>query len=76
MLKDSQGTLEDLHKVDVLEPNNAITLQWHGDLKRMLEDYQRALEDLHKADVLEPNNAFNCACWGMSKGCWRIIEEL
>jgi hypothetical protein len=42
----------------------------------MLEDYQRALEDLHKADVLEPNNAFNCACWGMSKGCWRIIEEL
>jgi tetratricopeptide (TPR) repeat protein len=58
MLEDYQGALEDLNKVDGLEPNNAFTLQWCGHVKRMLEDDQRALEDLDKADVLEPCNAF------------------
>ncbi len=46
-----------LTKADVLEPNNAFTLQSRGDLKRMLNEYQRALEDLNKTDFLEPNNA-------------------
>jgi len=64
--------LEDLDKVDVLEPNNAFTLQSRGDVKRklkyyqgalkdldkMLEDYRGALEDLNKADVFESNNPF------------------
>jgi tetratricopeptide (TPR) repeat protein len=50
--------LEDFDKADVLEPNNAFTLQRRGDVKRMLKDYQGALEDLNKANVLEPNNAF------------------
>ncbi len=54
MLHDYQGALEDLDKVDVLEPNNAFTLQRHGEMKIMLKDYQGALEDLDKADVLEP----------------------
>jgi tetratricopeptide (TPR) repeat protein len=56
MLKDYQGTLEDLDKVNVLEPNNAITLRWYGDVKKMSKDYQGALEDLNKADVLGSNN--------------------
>jgi hypothetical protein len=31
--------LEDLDKVDVLDPNNAITLQRHPNVKRMWKDY-------------------------------------
>jgi tetratricopeptide (TPR) repeat protein len=50
--------LQDLNNVDVLESNNVIILQRHGDFKKMLNDYQKALKDLDKADVLEPNNAF------------------
>jgi hypothetical protein len=38
MLEDYQGTLKDLHKVDVLEPNNVFTLGSCGDVKKMLED--------------------------------------
>ncbi len=34
------GTLEDLDEVDVLEPNNAFTLQSCGFMKNMLKDYQ------------------------------------
>jgi tetratricopeptide (TPR) repeat protein len=56
-LEDYVGTLEDLDKADVLEPNNAFTLMVCGDVKRNLEDYVGALEDLNKVDVLEPNNA-------------------
>jgi tetratricopeptide (TPR) repeat protein len=56
MLKDSQGTLEDLNRTNVLEPNNVITLQWRGNIKKILKDYQGALEDLNKVDVFEPNN--------------------
>jgi len=37
----SKGTLEDLNEADVLEPNNAFTLQSHGVVKNMLKDYQR-----------------------------------
>jgi hypothetical protein len=36
----SMGTLEDLDEVDVLEPNNAFTLQSLGIVKNMLKDYQ------------------------------------
>jgi hypothetical protein len=39
MLKDYQGALEDLDKVNVLEPNNVITLRWYGDVKKMSKDY-------------------------------------
>jgi tetratricopeptide (TPR) repeat protein len=56
MLHAYQGALEDLDKVDVLEPNNAVTLMGRGDVKYHLNDYQGALEDLDKANVLEPNN--------------------
>ncbi len=58
MLKDYQGTLEDLNNANGLEPNNAFILNCHGDVKRMLKDYQGALEDLQKVNVLQPNNAF------------------
>jgi hypothetical protein len=57
-LKDYQGALKDLHKADVLKPNNAFTLQTCGNVKRMLKDCQGVLEDLNKADVLEPNKTF------------------
>jgi hypothetical protein len=50
--------LEDLDKVDVLEPNNAFTLRSHGKVKHMLDDHQGALDNFDKADVLDPNNAF------------------
>jgi len=58
MLKDYQGALENLDKANVLEPNNAFTLEIRGDVKKMLHDYHGALEDLHRAHVLEPNNVF------------------
>jgi tetratricopeptide (TPR) repeat protein len=50
--------LEDLDKANFLEPNNAFTLQSHGNVKHKLKDYQGALEDLDEAYVLEPNNAY------------------
>jgi Flp pilus assembly protein TadD len=50
--------LEDLDKADVIDSNNAFTLNVRGEAKGMLNDYQGALEDLDKADVIEPNNAF------------------
>jgi hypothetical protein len=34
------GTLEDLDEANVLEPNNAFTLQSCGIMKNMLKDYQ------------------------------------
>jgi len=58
MLDDNKGALEDLDKVDVLEPNNAFTLTNRARVKYMLKEYQRALEDLDKANVLEQNNAY------------------
>jgi hypothetical protein len=48
MLKDYQGTLKDLNKTHVLEPNDACTLSMHGDVKGMLKNYQGVLEDLDK----------------------------
>ncbi len=51
MLQDYQRTLEDLDKVNVLEPNNAFVLSNREDVKNMLQDYQGALEDLDKVDV-------------------------
>jgi hypothetical protein len=48
--------LENLDKIDVLEPNNAFPLRTHEDVKRMLHAYQGALKDLDKVHVLEPNN--------------------
>ncbi len=50
--------MEDFDKTDVLELNNAFTLESHGVVKRMLKDYQGALEDPNKAHVLEANDAF------------------
>jgi hypothetical protein len=50
--------LKDLDKVNFLEPNNAFTLQSHGDVKNMLKDFELTLQDLNKADFLKPNNAF------------------
>jgi hypothetical protein len=61
------GALEDLDKVDVLEPNNASTSRIHGDVRRMLKGYQGALEDIEKADVFEPNNAFTLSICGCVK---------
>jgi hypothetical protein len=34
------GTLEDLDEADVLEPNNAFTLQSLGIVKNMLKDFE------------------------------------
>ncbi len=53
MLEDCQGTLEDLHKVDVLEPNNEFTLKWHENVKRTLKDYRGTSKDLDKVDVVK-----------------------
>jgi tetratricopeptide (TPR) repeat protein len=72
MLDDYQGALEDLNKVDVLEPNNASTLTDRGDVKRMLKVYQGALVDLDKANVLEPNNACTLRYCGDVK---RMLKE-
>jgi tetratricopeptide (TPR) repeat protein len=58
MLDDYQGALEDFDKADVLQPNDASTLENRGKIKYILDDYQGALEDLDKADVLQPNDAF------------------
>jgi len=57
MLEDYQGALKDLHKVNVLETNNAFILQSRENVKKMLKDYQGPLEDLNKVNALEPNNA-------------------
>ncbi len=58
MLHDYQGALKDLHKDDVLEPNNASTLNSRERVRYMLNDNQRDFDDLDKVDILEPNNAF------------------
>jgi hypothetical protein len=42
MLKDYQGALEDLDKVDVLNLNNAFTLHSHANVKNMFDDYQKS----------------------------------
>jgi hypothetical protein len=39
MSKDYQGALEGRDKVDVFEPNNAITLRCCGNVKKMLKGY-------------------------------------
>jgi tetratricopeptide (TPR) repeat protein len=76
MLRDYQGALEDLDKADVIDPNNAITLQRHTNVKMMVKDYQGTLEDLDKVDVLEPNNASFYTVVEMSKPCWMTIKDL
>jgi tetratricopeptide (TPR) repeat protein len=73
MLEDFQRALEDLDKVDVLEPNNAFILQSHGHVKKMLDNCQGALEDMDKANVLELNNAFTLKWHGDVK---RISKDL
>jgi hypothetical protein len=73
MLEDCQGTLEDLNKVNILEPNNTFILQNHGHVKRMLDDCQGALEDMDKTNVLKPNNAFTLKWRGDVK---RILKDL
>jgi len=80
MLEYYYGTLEDFHKVDVLEPNNVFTLGSREDVKKMLEDSQGALEDLNKVDVLEPNNAFILQSHGhvkrMLDDCQGTLEDM
>jgi tetratricopeptide (TPR) repeat protein len=80
MLKEYQGALEDLDKADVLEPNNAFTLESCANVKRMLKEYQGALEDLDKVDLLDPNNAFTLRTRGdvkrMLKEYQRALEDL
>jgi len=56
MLKDYQGAIKDLDKVDVLGPNDVSTLNSHGPIKYMLDDYEGTLQDLDKVHVFEPNN--------------------
>jgi hypothetical protein len=43
--------LEDIDKVDVLQPNNAFTLKNHRNVKMLLKDYQGALQDLDNAEL-------------------------
>jgi hypothetical protein len=64
--------LQDLNNIEVFQSNNAIILQRHGDVKRMLKDYQGALEDLDKVDVLEPDNAITLRCCGHVK---KVLED-
>jgi tetratricopeptide (TPR) repeat protein len=54
MLEDYQRALQDLDKVNVLEPNNAFTLQCCGDVEKILKDYQRALKDIDMLMFLNP----------------------
>jgi Flp pilus assembly protein TadD len=39
MLDDYPKALENLHKADVLEPNNAFTLNVHGVVTKKMDDY-------------------------------------
>jgi hypothetical protein len=64
--------LDDLDEFNVLEPNNAITLQLRGNVKRMLKDYQISLKDLDEVDVLEPNNAIILQSCGTVK--WMLYD--
>jgi uncharacterized protein YutE (UPF0331/DUF86 family) len=57
MLKDYRRALENLHKADVFEPNNASTLRSHGEVKNTLDDCQGTLDDYDKVNVIEPNIA-------------------
>ncbi len=66
--------MQDFNNVDDLDSNNAIILQRHGDVKRMLNDYQGALKDLDKADFLEPNNAFILQSHGDAKNMFKDYE--
>jgi len=50
MFLDYQGTLENVDKVDILQPNNAFILRTRAKVKKMLDEYQKALEDLHFAN--------------------------
>jgi hypothetical protein len=57
--QDYEGTLEELDKVDIIDPNGAFILNSHGYVKNILREYQW----FFKVDILEPNNAFilnNC----------------
>jgi hypothetical protein len=50
--------LEELDKVDIINPNDAFILNIHGYVKNILKDYQGSFKDFDKVDVLEPKNAF------------------
>jgi len=43
MLDNYQRALEDIHKADVPNPNNATTFKIRANVKKMLDDYQQAL---------------------------------
>jgi len=50
-LKRLKEALYDLNKACQCRPNDSITLQQRGDVKRLLGDIKGALEDLNKAAV-------------------------
>ncbi len=72
LLNDYQGALKDLDKVDFLEPNNAFSLQSHGDAKNMFKDYEPTFQDFDNANFLEPNNTFILQNRGDVK---RLLED-
>jgi hypothetical protein len=55
MLGHYQGDLKDLNEVDVLQPNDAITLQMWCEVKILLMDYHEGLNDLNKVYVFSSN---------------------
>jgi hypothetical protein len=61
--------LEDLKKVNVLEPNDPFTLKHQGKVKQILKNYQGTLEDLENANVFEPNDPFLLKVQGNIKLC-------
>jgi hypothetical protein len=80
MLGDYQGALEDLNKVDVFQPNDAITLQMWCDVKILLMDYHESLNDLNKVFFFNPIIMYPLCedevglklNWWMTKESWMI----
>jgi hypothetical protein len=68
-LKDYQGTLEDLDKADVFEPNNVFTLIFHAYTNWSLNNYQIALENLASPSFPPNPNTFRGATNSKS---WRF----
>lgn len=74
MLKDYQGTLEDLENANVFEPNDPF-ISKVLDIKLYLMDLMEAFENLDKAIVLEPCHAFILNVQGDVKQCLKTMKE-
>jgi tetratricopeptide (TPR) repeat protein len=57
-LEDYEGALEDLDKVDVLDPNYLVTLTVYAHTNWSLNKYEATLEAMDKLHFLEPNDDF------------------